>query len=534
MNSSPPKRATTAGGSTAAPRRSATARSSSSPKACPRVSFTSLKRSRSMNSTPTAPRADGPAELLVEQRPVGRAVSGSWVAWWRRACSRSWWSRATAASRAAARSTRLSVSPGVPVRDEYTSSDPSSPPWTTDRTGSDHTASMPWASSRSWNGAQASSRCDLGHDAGDVAGQDRAPGDAVTVDGHVADGVDERLGRHAAHAPDATPTPLVVGDADRRDHPGRVVLDQGGDAPEHDLERGAGAEAVQHPHLVGEDRQLLALLAAAADDEAVEQHRRVGEPVLGLHDERLDAPPEVEVDRDRHGATVARQRAGERLGGDASARSAPRRSTTEVPTRARPPVSSSISGLAKRTTRSASTASRATGPPSGSRRRSTQRARRIASASAAIRPAMCSTSVPPTASTSATTRPSISTGLRTTASVRSTSSWSRPGPAASRRAGPSTSQMRVQAPVMRSARPTTASSAGSWTASRTPRACSQPATAALLPVLGFHLRHPLPLPTADSAREHTARVPCRQGRCGSRHRRERRRRYAETTGMRVR
>ncbi len=52
-NSSPPSRATVHSGATAAVRRRATWVSSSSPAWWPRVSLTSLKRSRSMNSTAT-------------------------------------------------------------------------------------------------------------------------------------------------------------------------------------------------------------------------------------------------------------------------------------------------------------------------------------------------------------------------------------------------------------------------------------------------------------------------------------------------
>ena len=78
VNSSPPKRATMSDGRIAPLSRSATATSSRSPAECPRLSFTTLKRSRSRKSTATrswltAAARELALEPLDEQRAVGQA-----------------------------------------------------------------------------------------------------------------------------------------------------------------------------------------------------------------------------------------------------------------------------------------------------------------------------------------------------------------------------------------------------------------------------------------------------------------------------
>ena len=91
-NSSPPKRATVSPGRRATARRSAMATSSRSPRPWPRLSFTTLKWSRSRNSTATRrlwrrARASAPSSRSSSSVRLGRPVSGSWVAWWASRCS---------------------------------------------------------------------------------------------------------------------------------------------------------------------------------------------------------------------------------------------------------------------------------------------------------------------------------------------------------------------------------------------------------------------------------------------------------------
>ena len=91
-NSSPPMRAAVSASRTLIRIRPATATSSSSPAAWPRLSFTALKSSRSRNRT-----ASGPLPRRVRVRPCasrsrnsarfGRPVRESWNAWWRSCCS---------------------------------------------------------------------------------------------------------------------------------------------------------------------------------------------------------------------------------------------------------------------------------------------------------------------------------------------------------------------------------------------------------------------------------------------------------------
>ena len=83
-NSSPPKRATVSAGPTHASSRAATIRSSSSPFRWPSESVTSLKRSRSRNTTangrgaPSSPvRAAAWASRVPNRVRLGRSVSAS-------------------------------------------------------------------------------------------------------------------------------------------------------------------------------------------------------------------------------------------------------------------------------------------------------------------------------------------------------------------------------------------------------------------------------------------------------------------------
>ena len=77
MNSSPPKRATVSPGRTRLPAAAATAHEHSSPAAWPRLSLTTLKRSRSRNSTASGIPSRGfwpaPAPAGRGKGPVGQA-----------------------------------------------------------------------------------------------------------------------------------------------------------------------------------------------------------------------------------------------------------------------------------------------------------------------------------------------------------------------------------------------------------------------------------------------------------------------------
>ena len=93
-NSSPPRRATVSPSRTARPRRWATMRRTSSPARCPSWSFTSLKPSRSMNSSATAPpwsrtRASERSSWQWNAARLNRPVSESWLA--RYCCWRAIW-----------------------------------------------------------------------------------------------------------------------------------------------------------------------------------------------------------------------------------------------------------------------------------------------------------------------------------------------------------------------------------------------------------------------------------------------------------
>ena len=75
VNSSPPNRDTTSPGRSTAASRRASALSSSSPASCPRLSFTTLNRSRSRNKTASAePGALRSPECVLEQLAEQRAV----------------------------------------------------------------------------------------------------------------------------------------------------------------------------------------------------------------------------------------------------------------------------------------------------------------------------------------------------------------------------------------------------------------------------------------------------------------------------
>ena len=85
-NSSPPKRATVSVGRTVAARRRATSWSTTSPAAWPRLSFTVLKSSRSMNMTPTeaeprCARMSACWTRSTKSARLARLVTGSWKAW---------------------------------------------------------------------------------------------------------------------------------------------------------------------------------------------------------------------------------------------------------------------------------------------------------------------------------------------------------------------------------------------------------------------------------------------------------------------
>ena len=86
-NSSPPRRAAMSLERSTEPRRSPTATSSASPAACPRLSLTSLKSSRSTNRTigtnPLGSRASRrEATTCVNSDRLASPVSGSCRAWW--------------------------------------------------------------------------------------------------------------------------------------------------------------------------------------------------------------------------------------------------------------------------------------------------------------------------------------------------------------------------------------------------------------------------------------------------------------------
>ena len=99
-NSSPPRRATVSPSRMAPTMRRPASTSSSSPAEWPTLSFTSLKRSRSRNST-AKPRAGLPPAAMRPLRAtviasvrrssncwrLGSPVSASWRAWWVRRCS---------------------------------------------------------------------------------------------------------------------------------------------------------------------------------------------------------------------------------------------------------------------------------------------------------------------------------------------------------------------------------------------------------------------------------------------------------------
>ena len=85
-NSSPPKRATVSAGRTATSRRVPTSWRTVSPAAWPRLSFTVLKSSRSMNMTPMEgpPRSERMIECCTrsaKRARLARFVTGSWKAW---------------------------------------------------------------------------------------------------------------------------------------------------------------------------------------------------------------------------------------------------------------------------------------------------------------------------------------------------------------------------------------------------------------------------------------------------------------------
>ena len=85
-NSSPPNRDSVSPGRTARRSRSATTRSSSSPTWWPRLSLTTLKRSRSPKSTATRPRVRSAwssawSRWSSSRRRLASPVSGSWNAW---------------------------------------------------------------------------------------------------------------------------------------------------------------------------------------------------------------------------------------------------------------------------------------------------------------------------------------------------------------------------------------------------------------------------------------------------------------------
>ena len=119
-NSSPPSRATTSSRRTECTSRDATPRSSWSPIACPSVSLTPLKSSRSMNITATLPSASPSSASRtrwLNSARLASPVSGSWWAWcwswsWRSrssetACSRrSYWSAALALAASVSNSAR--------------------------------------------------------------------------------------------------------------------------------------------------------------------------------------------------------------------------------------------------------------------------------------------------------------------------------------------------------------------------------------------------------------------------------------------
>ena len=89
-NSSPPKRATVSPGRSTARSRPAAAHSRVSPAACPRLSLTILKWSRSTKSTATPLRvrcARATSSRSTSSVRLGSPVSGSCRAWW---VSRSW------------------------------------------------------------------------------------------------------------------------------------------------------------------------------------------------------------------------------------------------------------------------------------------------------------------------------------------------------------------------------------------------------------------------------------------------------------
>ena len=82
VNSSPPKRATSEDSGVVASSRSPSATSSSSPTLWPRLSLTTLKRSRSMNITAerlpvSIPRSSAASSCSMNMERFGRFVSGS-------------------------------------------------------------------------------------------------------------------------------------------------------------------------------------------------------------------------------------------------------------------------------------------------------------------------------------------------------------------------------------------------------------------------------------------------------------------------